>query len=207
MTSPGIWGRKIYFCETLLYRRNSIQTPGVYTSIMLLLLLGWIKVTSPRVSNTKDRFIFSCQCCIQRGHRAPGRWRGLPEIIMQVINGKSEFFFDISRLYTPTNYYPSVNLESIYRWIYYSWPVFVKCCNVLCQRYLCACSVAKFCPTLCDPMGCGLPGFSVYRIYQAIILGWVAIPSSRASSWALLHLLHWQADSLPLCHLESLQRC
>ena len=92
MTSPGIWGRKIYFCETLLYRRNSIQTLGVYISIMLLLLLGWIKVTSPRVSNTEDRFIFSCQCCIQRGHRAPGRWRGLPEIIMQVINGKSEFF-------------------------------------------------------------------------------------------------------------------
>ena len=177
MTSPGIWGRKIYFCETLLYRRNSIQTPGVYTSIMLLLLLGWIKVTSPRVSNTKDRFIFSCQCCIQRGHRAPGRWRGLPEIIMQVINGKSEFFFDISRLYTPTNYYPSVNLESIYRLIYYSWPVFVKCCNVLCQRYLCACSVAKFCPPFCDSMDCGLPGSSVHGIYQARILEWVAFPS------------------------------
>ena len=136
MTSPGIWGRKIYFCETLLYRRNSIQTLGVYISIMLLLLLWWIKATSPRVSNTEDHFLFSCQCCIQRGHRAPGRWMGLPEIIMQVINGKSEFFFDISRLYTPTNYYPSVNLESIYRWIYYSWPVFVKCCNVLCKRYL-----------------------------------------------------------------------
>ena len=50
------------------------------------------KVTSPRVLNTEDHFIFSCQCCIQRGHRAPGRWRGLPEIIMQIINGKSEFF-------------------------------------------------------------------------------------------------------------------
>ena len=92
MTSPGIWGRKICFCETLLYRRNSIQTPGVYISIMLLLLLWWIKVTSPRVSNTEDHFIFSCQCCIQRGHKASGRWRGLPEILMQVINGKLEFF-------------------------------------------------------------------------------------------------------------------
>ena len=92
MTSPGIWGRKIYFCVTLLYRRNSIQTLGVYISIMLLLLLWWIKVTSPRVSNTEDHFIFSRQCCIQKGHRASGRWRGLPEILMQVINGKSEFF-------------------------------------------------------------------------------------------------------------------
>ena len=50
------------------------------------------KVTSPRVLNTEDHFIFSCQCCIQRGHRVPGRWRGLPEIIMQIISGKSEYF-------------------------------------------------------------------------------------------------------------------
>ena len=172
---------------------------------MLLLLLGWIKVTFPRVSNTEDHFIFSCQCCIQRGHRAPGRWRGLPEIIMQVINGKSEFFL-ISLDSKHTYYYPPVNLESIYRLIYYLWPVFVKCCNVLCQRYLCACSFAKFSPTLCDPMDwparflCpwALPGkntgLSAHSLLQGIF-------------GALLHLLPWQADCLPFCHLESLQRC
>ena len=38
------------------------------------------------------------------------------------------------------------------------------------------------CPTLCDPMDCSLPGFSVHGIFQARILKWVAISSSRGSS-------------------------
>ena len=37
-------------------------------------------------------------------------------------------------------------------------------------------------PTLCDHMDCSLPGYSVRGIYQAIILGWVAMPSSGVSS-------------------------
>ena len=35
------------------------------------------------------------------------------------------------------------------------------------------------CPTLCDPMDGSPPGSSVYRILQARILEWVAMPSSR----------------------------
>ena len=35
----------------------------------------------------------------------------------------------------------------------------------------------------CDPMDCGLPGFSVHRISQARILEWVATSFSRESSW------------------------
>ena len=38
--------------------------------------------------------------------------------------------------------------------------------------------------TLCDPMGCSLPGSSVHGILQARILEWVAISSSRGSSWS-----------------------
>ena len=45
-----------------------------------------------------------------------------------------------------------------------------------------ACSVAKSCLTLCDP-GCSLPGPSVHGILQARMLKWVAISSSRGSSW------------------------
>ena len=41
---------------------------------------------------------------------------------------------------------------------------------------------SQSCPTLCDPMGCSLPGSSVHGILQARILEWVAIPFSRASS-------------------------
>ena len=42
--------------------------------------------------------------------------------------------------------------------------------------------VAQLCPTLCDPVDCSPPGFSVYGILQARILEWVAIPFSRGSS-------------------------
>ena len=41
--------------------------------------------------------------------------------------------------------------------------------------------VTQSCPTLCDPMDCGPPGFSVHGILQARILEWVAIPFSRGS--------------------------
>ena len=33
--------------------------------------------------------------------------------------------------------------------------------------HVCVCSVVKSCPTLCDPMGCSLPGSSVRGILQA----------------------------------------
>ena len=36
--------------------------------------------------------------------------------------------------------------------------------------------------TLCDPMDCSPPGFSVHGILQARILKWVAMLSSRGSS-------------------------
>ena len=41
--------------------------------------------------------------------------------------------------------------------------------------------VAQSCPTLCDPMDCSLPGFSVHAIFQARVLEWVAISFSRGS--------------------------
>ena len=58
-------------------------------------------------------------------------------------------------------------------------------------------SVAQPCPTLCDPMDCSPPGSSVRGILQARILEWVAMPSSRGSSWP-----RDRTDSLPseLCH-------
>ena len=48
-------------------------------------------------------------------------------------------------------------------------------------RY-CVCSVAKLCLTLCNPVDCHPPGSSVHGIFQARILEWVAISSSRGSS-------------------------
>ena len=43
-------------------------------------------------------------------------------------------------------------------------------------------SVAQSCLTLCVPMDCSLPGSSVHRIFQARILEWVAVSSSKGSS-------------------------
>ena len=42
--------------------------------------------------------------------------------------------------------------------------------------------VAQPCPTLCDPVDCSLPRSSVRGIFQARVLEWVAISSSRGSS-------------------------
>ena len=44
------------------------------------------------------------------------------------------------------------------------------------------CWVSVSCLTLCDPMDWSPPGSSVHGILQAIILEWVAMPSSRWSS-------------------------
>ena len=38
------------------------------------------------------------------------------------------------------------------------------------------------CQTLCDPVDCSPPGFSVHGIHQARILEWATMPSSRGSS-------------------------
>ena len=39
------------------------------------------------------------------------------------------------------------------------------------------------CPTPCDPKGYSPPGSSVHGLLRARILEWVAMPSSRRSSW------------------------
>ena len=43
--------------------------------------------------------------------------------------------------------------------------------------------VAQSCQTLCDPMDCSPPGFSIQGIFQAKVMEWVAISFSRGSSW------------------------
>ena len=48
---------------------------------------------------------------------------------------------------------------------------------------LTCCSIQKSCPTFCNPMDCSPPGSSVQGIFQARVLEWVAISSSKWSSW------------------------
>ena len=51
-----------------------------------------------------------------------------------------------------------------------------------CSRLVCCCSVAKSCPTLCDPMDCSQSGSSVHGIFHEKILEWLAVSFSRGSS-------------------------
>ena len=43
--------------------------------------------------------------------------------------------------------------------------------------------LTQLCLTLCDPIGYSPPGSSVHGIFQARILEWVAMPSSRGIFW------------------------
>ena len=61
------------------------------------------------------------------------------------------------------------------------------------------CSVTQSCLTLCDPMDCSPPCSSVHEILQARTLEWVAIPSSRGSSWP------WDRTRSPTLQVISLQ--
>ena len=63
----------------------------------------------------------------------------------------------------------------------------------------------QLCPTLCDPMDCHPLGSSVHGVLQATIPEWVAFPFPKEFPQpllnpCLLHLLHWQEDSLALSH-------
>ena len=49
---------------------------------------------------------------------------------------------------------------------------------------VCVCAQSlQWCLTLCDPVDCSPPGFSVHGVLQAIPPEWVALPLSRGSSW------------------------
>ena len=93
----------------------------------------------------------------------------------------------------------------------YEFHIYVCLCVCVCAR-ACVLSVLSR-VWLCDPMDWSLPGSSVHGIFQARILEWVAISWSRGSSQprksnlCLLHLLQWQANSLPLQHLGSPYVC
>ena len=83
--------------------------------------------------------------------------------------------------------------------------------NPLSGIYVCVCSVAQVCPTLCNPVDCSLLGSSIHDVFQARILEQVAISYSRGSfqprdqacvsctscigRWILYHCVTWEALS------------
>ena len=59
--------------------------------------------------------------------------------------------------------------------------MYLRSCNKPQWKLLLQCC-AQSCPTLCNPVYCSPPGSSVHGIFQARILEWAAISSSRGSS-------------------------
>ena len=55
--------------------------------------------------------------------------------------------------------------------------------RVCVHAWVCVHSLAQLCLTLGNPMDCSPPGSSVYEIFLARILEWVAISFSRGASW------------------------
>ena len=82
-----------------------------------------------------------------------------------------------------------------------------KCLNSCeSQSWKVKASVAQLCPTLFNPMNCSPPDSSVHGIFLARILEWVAMPSSRGSSWprdGTPGLLHWGHILYHLNHQRS----
>ena len=79
--------------------------------------------------------------------------------------------------------------------------------SCVCVWCVCVCVKSLQCE-LCDAMDCSLRGSSVHGIFQARILEWIAVPSSRGSFWlrrqtCLFCLLHWQVGSLRRVLLRS----
>ena len=60
--------------------------------------------------------------------------------------------------------------------------------------------VAQLCPTLSDPMDCGLPGSSVHGIFQARVLEWGAIAFSIPKDRCLQIVDHVRS---PGGHIET----
>ena len=59
-----------------------------------------------------------------------------------------------------------------------------KCiCNFAAAAAAAAAKSLQSCLTLCNPMDCSLPGFSICGILQARTLEWVAISFSNAWKW------------------------
>ena len=57
-------------------------------------------------------------------------------------------------------------------------PEFLMKGSVLVTSVTAAAKSLQLCLTLCDPMDCSLPGFSVHGIFQARVLEWGAIAFS-----------------------------
>ena len=72
------------------------------------------------------------------------------------------------------------------RWILYHWATLEAPFRIHEVKWS---EITQLCLTLCDPMDCSLPGFSVHGIFQARILEWVAISFSSQTTYLVANIL------------------
>ena len=105
---------------------------------------------------------------------------------------------------------PHSRLQSLDAWILFRFTstLTMPLCVCVCARVH-ARSVSQSDPTICDPMVHSPPGSSVHGDSPGKNTGvgchflLQGIFPSQGLKLHLLHLQHWQVDSLPLCHLGN----
>ena len=122
-----------------------------------------LEKTSMRWLHSLDNLYKTSQYLLQVGTRGfEGR-----SLLCSPLPGKTiELFFSTSpkTLWNLIRYQCTNKLSSVSGWVF-----------SLCVL------VPRSCPTLCDLMDCSPPGSSIHGIFQARILGWVAISFPRGS--------------------------
>ena len=78
---------------------------------------------------------------------------------------------------------PGSSIHGIFQARVLEWGAIAFSDYFLCRYQMQVCKLLQLCSTLCNPMDYSLLGSSVHGILQARILEWVAMPSSRGSSW------------------------
>ena len=101
---------------------------------------------------------------------------------------KSLFFTSVSLLLSCIwGHHYRLSKFHIYFLIYY---IGISLSDLL--HSVCVCVlVAQLCLTLCEPMDCRPPVSFVHGILQARILQWIAMPSSKGSSWFRKEKYHY----------------
>ena len=106
-----------------------------------------------------------------------------PSICHEVMGPEAMIF-----VYWMLSFKPTFSLFSIissrgffYIWVLYIY-IYVYTHTHTYIKEMCAKSFQS-CLTLCNPMDCSLPRSSVHEILQARIMEWIAMCSSRGSSW------------------------
>ena len=75
-----------------------------------------------------------------------------------------------------------------------------------CMKMKSESEVAQSCRTLCDPMDCSLPGFSIHGIFQARVLEWDAIAFSDIIAYTTIKygLSRWLSAKESTCQCRRL---